>query len=213
MEEAYAYLDLRNQTKATFEGLLRIDHRDYPDTAIRESLLNAIVHWDYAVSASTLISVYADRIEMISIGGLAGGISFDDIMLGVSYCRNHKLADVFYRLGLIEAYGTGMNKIMSSYKDAPAKPEIQVSTGAFKTVLPNQNVAVAVKTTLSSHTVDKKEQAVLDLFKGQASLTRAEIEKALGVSTSTACRIIKKMIANGVLSAEGNGRNAKYYLK
>ncbi len=213
LEEAYAYLDLRNQTKATFEGLLRIDHRDYPDTAIRESLLNAIVHRDYAVSASTLISVYADRIEMISIGGLAGGISFDDMMLGVSYCRNHKLADVFYRLGLIEAYGTGMNKIMSSYKDVPAKPEIQVSTGAFKTVLPNQNVAVAVKTTLSSHTVDKKEQAVLDLFKGQPSLTRAEIEKALGVSTSTACRIIKKMIANGVLSAEGNGRNAKYYLK
>ena len=213
LEEAYAYLDLRNQTKATFEGLLRIDHRDYPDTAIRESLLNAIVHRDYAVSASTLISVYADRMEMISIGGLAGGISFDDVMLGVSYCRNHKLADVFYRLGLIEAYGTGMNKIMSSYKDAPAKPEIQVSTGAFKTVLPNQNVAVAVKTPVPSQIIDKKEQAVLDLFKGQASLTRAEIEKALGVSTSTACRIIKKMIANGVLSAEGNGRNAKYYLK
>ena len=213
LEEAYAYLDLRNQTKATFEGLLRIDHRDYPDMAIRESLLNAIVHRDYAVSASTLISVYADRIEMISIGGLAGGISFDDMMLGVSYCRNHKLADVFYRLGLIEAYGTGMNKIMSSYKDAPAKPEIQVSTGAFKTVLPNQNAAVAVKTPISSQAIDKKEQAVLDLFKGQASLTRAEIEKALGVSTSTACRIIKKMIANGVLSAEGNGRNAKYYLK
>ncbi len=213
LEEAYAYLDLRNQTKATFEGLLRIDHRDYPDTAIRESLLNAIVHRDYAVSASTLIGVYADRVEIISIGGLAGGISFDDMMLGVSYCRNHKLADVFYRLGLIEAYGTGMNKIMSSYKGTPGKPEIQVSTGAFKTVLPNLNAAVIGKTSVSSQTLDKKEQVVFKLFEKQTPLTRAEIEKALGVSTSSACRIIKRMIQNGVLSTDGNGKNAKYYLK
>ena len=213
LEEAYAYLDLRNQTKATFEGLLRIDHRDYPDTAIRESLLNAIVHRDYAVSASTLIGVYADRIEMISIGGLAGGISYDDMMLGVSYCRNHKLADIFYRLGLIEAYGTGMNKIMSSYKDAPAKPEIRVTSGAFKTVLPNQNAAVSVKAPSPSLPTDKKAQTILNLFKEQPLLTRAEIEKALGVSSSTACRIIKNMIGDDVLTAEGNGRSAKYRLK
>ena len=213
LEEAYAYLDLRNQTKATFEGLLRIDHKDYPDTAIRESLLNAIAHRDYSISAGTLIGVYADRVEMISIGGLAGGISYDDIMLGVSYCRNHKLADVFYRLGLIEAYGTGMNKIMSSYKDASVKPEIQVSSGAFKTVLPNQNAAAAVKAPSALPSVDEKEQNVLDLFKGQTSLTRAEIEKSLGVSTSTACRIIRKMIGSGIISVDGNGKNAKYYLK
>ena len=213
LEEAYAYLDLRNQTKATFEGLLRIDHRDYPDTAIRESLLNAIVHRDYAVSASTLIGVYADRIEMISIGGLAGGISYDDMMLGVSYCRNHRLADIFYRLGLIEAYGTGMNKIMSSYKDAPAKPEIRVTSGAFKTVLPNQNAAVPAKAPSPSLPTDKKAQTILNLLKEQPLLTRAEIEKALGVSSSTACRIIKNMIGDDVLAVEGNGRSAKYRLK
>ena len=205
LEDAYAYLDLRNQTKATFEGLLRIDHRDYPDTAIREALLNAIVHRDYAVSASTLLGVYADRIEMISIGGLAGGISYEDMMLGVSYCRNHRLAEVFYRLGLIEAYGTGMNKMVSAYKEAsPKQPVFQVTSGAFKAILPNRNA-------LLSAPVDEKQQAVLDLFAGKEALTRTEIEKALGVSTSTACRIIRNMVENGVLAVDGKAKTAKYF--
>lgn len=208
LEDAYAYLDMRNQTKATFEGLLRIDHRDYPDTAIRESLLNAIVHRDYAVSASTLIGVYADRIEMISIGGLAGGISYDDMMLGVSYCRNRKLADIFYRLRLIEAYGTGMNKIMSSYKDAPAKPKVHVTTGAFKTVLPNQNMAVPQASPIPL--TGTQEQTVMDLFKDRQTLTRAEIEAALDLSTSTVCRIIRRMIDSGLIQSTGRGKNARY---
>ena len=116
LDDAYAYLDMRNQNVATFKGLHRTDNRDYPETAIREALLNAIVHRDYSVLASTLLSVYSNRIELLSVGGLAGGVSYDDIMLGVSYCRNKKLANIFYRMDLIEAYGTGINKIMSSYE-------------------------------------------------------------------------------------------------
>ena len=116
MEELYAYLELRNQTKATFEGLYRTDTRDYPEEALREAMLNSIVHRDYSYSASTLVSVYADRIEFVSIGGLLEGVTIDDIMLGLSVCRNPKLAAVFYRLDLIEAYGTGMQKIMKAYK-------------------------------------------------------------------------------------------------
>lgn len=114
MEEMYSYLDLRNRTRATFEGLYRNDVRDYPEEALREALLNSLVHRDYSFSASTLISVYDDRIEFVSVGGLLGGISLDDILLGLSVCRNPKLAAVFYRLKLIEAYGTGMPKIIKA---------------------------------------------------------------------------------------------------
>lgn len=209
LEDAYEYLSLRNQNQATFEGLLRIDHKDYPDVAIRESLLNAIVHRDYAVSASTLLSVYKNRIELISIGGLAGGISYEDMMLGVSYCRNKKLANVFYRLQLIESYGTGMQKIMSSYKNSDENPNVQVTPGAFKFVLPNQNNTILIDATT---TLDEKEQVVLDLFKDQEYITRSDIEKMLGVSTSTAYRIIQKLISCGKLKSSGGTRNAKYSL-
>jgi len=127
IEETYAYLDLRNRTKATFEGLYRKDIRDYPEEALREALLNSIVHRDYAFSASTLISVYDDRIEFVSVGGLPDGIALDDILLGLSVCRNPKLAAVFYRLKLIEAYGTGMPKIMKAYEGSGMKPKIEVT--------------------------------------------------------------------------------------
>ena len=107
MNDAYAFIDLHNQTRATFDQLRRIDVRDYPEVAVREALLNALVHRDYAFSASTLISIYTDRLEFTTIGGLPTGVSLADVLLGLSVCRNPKLANVFYRLELIEAYGTG----------------------------------------------------------------------------------------------------------
>lgn len=139
MEELYEYLDMRNQTKAAFDGVHRIDARDYPEEALREALLNSLVHRDYSSNASTLVSVYNNRIEFVSIGGLPTGFELDDIMLGLSVCRNPKLAAVFYRLRLIEAYGTGIPKIMKTYAGAEVKPKIEVSNNAFKITLPNRN--------------------------------------------------------------------------
>lgn len=112
MNEVYEFIDFRNQTHATINGLLRTDIRDYPEVAVREALLNLIVHRDYSFSASALISIYEDRIEFVSVGGLVPGMELEDIMVGLSVCRNQNLANVFYRLKLIEAYGTGMRKII-----------------------------------------------------------------------------------------------------
>ena len=74
--------------------LLRIDARDYPEVAIWEALLNSLVHRDYSFSVSTFISIYEDSISFTMIGGLAAGIFLDDIMLGLSVCRNPQLANV-----------------------------------------------------------------------------------------------------------------------
>ena len=139
MNEVYDFIDFRNQTRATIEKLLRIDVRDYPETAVREALLNLLVHRDYSFSASALISIYTDRIEFVSIGGLMPGIDLEDIMVGISVCRNQDLANVFYRLRLIEAYGTGMRKIMRAYEGMKEKPSIETTKNAFKIILPNIN--------------------------------------------------------------------------
>ena len=84
LEDAYAYIDQLNRTRAEFVGLDRVDKRDYPPEALREALLNAIVHRDYAIRGATLISIFDDRIEFVTIGGLVPGITFDDILLGLS---------------------------------------------------------------------------------------------------------------------------------
>ena len=68
--------------------------------------------------------MYTDRIEFTSIGGLLKGITLEDIQLGISVCRNPKLANIFYRLELIEAYGTGIQKILDSYSGSEFKPQL-----------------------------------------------------------------------------------------
>ena len=206
IDDAYRFLDMCNETRATFNGLIREDHRSYPETAIREALLNAVVHRDYAIFAPTLISVYSNRLEIISIGGLVAGVSIDDVMMGLSVCRNHKLADVFYRLKLIEAYGTGMQKIHSAYTPHGTVPKIEVTSGAFKIMLPNLNASIKPQ-----KKVEGDERAVLDLLNTETFITRAMIEEKLGIKPATAIRLLRRMVDGGLLKTEGRARNIKYY--
>lgn len=212
MEELYSYLDMRNQTKATFDGLYRIDTRDYPEDALREALLNSLVHRDYSFRASTLVSVYADRIEFVSVGGLPSSIALDDIMLGLSVCRNPKLAAIFYRLQLIEAYGTGMPKIMNAYTESESKPKIEVSSNAFKITLPNRNSGANHAETLLG-TVKGDEKRILDFIGSNGHIVRSDVDRLLEVSQATANRILKRMVAEGLIYQDGNGRKTKYRRK
>lgn len=211
MEEMYSYLDLRNRTRATFEGLYRNDVRDYPEEALREALLNSLVHRDYSFSASTLISVYDDRIEFVSVGGLLGGISLDDILLGLSVCRNPKLAAVFYRLKLIEAYGTGMPKIIKAYAGSGLEPKIEVTSNAFKITLPNRN-AVKKETNVADMPRSNEER-ILSFVESNGHIVRSDVDVLLDVSQATANRILKRMVADGLLYQDGNGRKTKYKKK
>ena len=212
MEELYSYLDMRNQTKATFDGLYRIDTRDYPEDALREALLNSLVHRDYSFRASTLVCVYADRIEFVSVGGLPSGIELDDIMLGLSVCRNPKLAAIFYRLQLIEAYGTGMPKIMNAYTETELKPKIEVSSNAFKITLPNRNTGANHTETLVG-TLKSEEKRILDFIGSHGHIVRSDVDRLLDVSQATANRILKRMVAEGLIYQDGNGRKTKYRRK
>ena len=204
MTECYAFIDRYNRTQSTFCGLERIDKRDYPEEALREALMNCIVHREYALSGSTLINIFDDRIEFISLGGLPKGIGYDDIMLGISMPRNIKLANIFYRLRLIEAYGTGISKIMRSYSEQAQKPYIEVSGNAFKITLPNMKIAV------KAEAESERCEEVLKLFGLTKQITRADVEKALGVSYATAARILAKLVEQKRILRIGNTRNTKY---
>ena len=214
LENAYSYIDQFNRTRAEFEGLDRVDKRDYPAEALREALLNAITHRDYSFSGSTLISIFDDRIEFVTIGGLVRGLSFNDIMLGVSALRNQKLANVFYRLHLIEAYGTGILKINESYSDCDVKPQFEVTDNAFKITLPNINYAGERKELPTApvrigRKSDRKE-IVLQLAEKQGSITRKEVEAELRISQASAILLLREMVESGLLIKEGTGNRCKY---
>ena len=210
LSEVYEYIDRRNQVRSTFDKLRRIDTQDYPEVAIREALLNSLVHRDYSFSASTLISVYDDRIEFTSIGSLPAGVSLNDIMIGLSVCRNPKLANVFYRLELIEAYGTGMKKIMGAYGSSDKKPAIETTDNAFKIVLPNLNEG---NSSLAVAGADNEvEQLVLDFIRKNGSITRKEVETTMDMNQTAARRLISKMVQKDLIVQTGQGKNTKYKL-
>ena len=216
LEDAYAYIDQFNRTRAEFEGLDRIDKRDYPPEALREALLNAMTHRDYSFSGSTLISIFDDRIEFVTIGGLVRGLTFNDIMLGVSALRNQNLANVFYRLKLIEAYGTGILKINESYSDCDVKPLFEVTDNAFKITLPNINYAGERKElpTVPAKVKgkDTRKELVLKLVKQQGSITRKDVEDGLNISQSTAILLLREMVESGLLVKAKEGKFIKYQI-
>lgn len=215
LEDAYSYIDQFNRTRAEFDGLDRIDKRDYPREALREALLNAITHRDYSFSGPTLISIFDDRIEFITIGGLVRGLTFADIMLGVSALRNQNLANVFYRLKLIEAYGTGILKINESYADCAVKPQFEVTDNAFKITLPNINYTGERKDGTAAaplKVTDKaaRQEILLRMAEKQGYIIRKDVESELKVSQATAILILRDMVEKGLLIKEGSGKQQKY---
>ena len=221
LKNVFEYIDLSNRVRAEFSGLNRIDCRDYPVEAVREALLNALIHRDYSYSESTFIRIYDDRIEFVSIGGLVKGITLEDIELGISMLRNPHLANIFYRLKLIEAYGTGLLKIKESYAEYAVKPKIEVSSHAFKITLPNINFFKEQQDNhnnknrdfISVKNDEDKLNRVFALCKKKGFIVRKDIEENLNVSQAAAVILLRGLVERQVLIKPGKARNTRYYLK
>ncbi len=222
LEDVYQFIDLNNKTQATFSGLERTDIRDYPEAAVREALLNCIVHRDYAYSGSTLINIYDDRMEYVSLGGLVSGLELDSIFLGVSVSRNPNLAAVFYRMHLIESYGTGISKIQREYKDFAIKPKFETAKGVFRVTLPDRNFEKSlVLSGEEAHTgyaaltktpdiPQDEKQTILNFVTENGQITRKQVETLLSIGSTKAYRLLTDLCNDQKLRPEGNGRNRKY---
>jgi ATP-dependent DNA helicase RecG len=210
LDEVNSFIDMYNHTHSKVEGLFRVDTRDYPQDAIREALLNALVHRDYSYSGSTLVSIFDDRIEFVSIGGLVKGISIEDIQLGVSFLRNENLANIFYRLELIEAYGTGIPKIFRRYSNSSNKPKIEATGNAFKITLPNINSVSHIPSKQPDLPLSENEEVILKILEGKKTIIRKDAESALSVSQAMAARVLKGMVDKGLLLVSGKGRQTRY---
>ena len=202
---------LCNKTVATFKGLDRLERQDYPEEALREALLNAIVHRDYSFSGSIIININDSEMEFISIGGLVSGLSPDDIRSGISQPRNKNLAEVFHRLHLIESYGTGIRKIYSLYDNCALQPRIEVTSNTFKIVLPNMNNSVLPKLSNKNLSdITPQMQTVLDFIDENGQITDGEVQKLLNIKNTRSYTLMKKMADKGLVLINGRGVNKKY---
>lgn len=211
-EDAVNYLALCNKTSSVIKGVVRTDKQDYPEEAIREALLNAIVHRDYSFSGSIIINVTDRMMEFISLGGLLPGLSPDDIRSGISQPRNKNLAEVFHRLRLIESYGTGIRRIFNLYTACSEQPQIEVTSNTFKIVLPNMNAAPAAEPDNTAE-ITPQMQKVLDFIKANGQITEKEISDLLGLKKTRTFTVAKQMRDLGLIKVVGRGDSKKYMMK
>lgn len=211
MEDSFQYLMLCNRTTATFHGLDRVETRDYPDEAIREALLNALVHRDYSFSGSIIINVNDSWMEFISLGGLLPGLSAEDIRSGISQPRNRKLAEVFHRLHLIESYGTGIRRIYHLYENQAEQPRIDITPNTFKMILPNRNAtAPAEEEPKNTGTVTSQMRIILSYLEQHNAVTEEQVQDLLGVKRTRAYTIMRNMRSQGLVIAKGRGKEKVY---
>lgn len=235
LEEAYEYISLFNHIHADFEGLVRIEQCSYPEYALREALLNTIIHRDYNYSGDTIVNIFSNRMEFVSIGGLVKGLTLPDIMHGVSQSRNRILANVFYRLHLIESYGTGIQRIVESYAESGLQPSFLPEAASFVTVLPNRNHPAEVSKQMSLHkgsadspaahtiiretmpvygnTAKSPEEQVLQLLESGQLLTRKEIQTLLQFTEFPTRKLLSSLLEQGKIYMVGKGRSTRYRRK
>ena len=205
LEDAYGFLLSHDKFKTEYEGLRRIDFDDYPKQALREAIANAIAHREYALSGPTLVSVMPSSAEITSLGGLVPGITREDLGANISMPRNKLLAALMYRLGIIEAWGTGIGRMRSSYGDNGASVVISITPNTFTVKLPNRNVlGSAVKPTIG-------KDAVIQAVESGCH-TRADIQLRTGFSQSKTIGLLRELVDSGELRREGESRNTRYAL-
>ena len=218
-EDSVNYLALCNKTASTIKGVVRIDKKDYPEEAIREALLNALVHRDYGFSGSIIINVNDSKMEFISLGGLLPGLSTEDIRIGVSQPRNKKLAEIFHRLRLIESYGTGIRRIFKLYENCSVQPSIEVTANAFKIVLPNMNANGVVAENVPEVTekapvvITHQMKTVMDYLAEYGEMTDEDLQELLNIKKTRAYLLARQMNENGLIDIIGRGAAKKYKLK
>lgn len=212
VNDTFQYLDLYNKTKGKIVGLERIDTKDYPEYALRESLLNAVIHRDYNFTGSILVSLFDDHFEITSLGGLVKGISIEDLYNGVSESRNPNLANIFYRLKYVESFGTGIGRIIESYKEYDKEPLILNTENTFKVTLYNVNYIKENNVKVLPTNLTQEEQ-IIEYLKKNSKINRLIVESLLDVSKTRANDILNRMINENIIIQTGTGKNIYYMLK
>lgn len=186
-------------------GSERIEKELIPEKAFRETIANALIHRTWDVNSNIRISMYENKIEVSSPGGLPSRISEKEYLNGqISQLRNPILANIFFRLKYIEMFGTGIRRINESYKDYAIKPAFEIFENSIKITLP-------IITTKLFLTTDEK--IVMDILEKGAILSSGEILQMTEFKKDKLNRLLKKLIQKNYIDVIGNGRGTKYLKK
>ena len=187
------------------QGADRKKMEKVPEAAFREAIANALIHRVWDVNSQIRVSMFDDRIEIVSPGGLPSGITEEEYLSGkLSVLRNRNLANVFYRLGFVEIFGTGITRIKQLYAESLIKPDFEVSENAIEIVLPifEKNADLT-----------EDEIVIYKLLSKTMLKPISEVAPYVPFGKSKTIKLLKEMCQKGVSAVEGKGKGTKYIIR
>ena len=215
LENAEKFIKNHISLSSEIKGLQREDQYEIPIEAIRESLVNAIVHRDYSNDGRDIkIGIYDDLVNVVSPGGFPSTITQEDILEGRSEIRNKVIARVFKELNYIEQWGSGIRRIKSSCKARGLKePEI-IEKGDFVDVNLYRSLIAREEHTSKLPISSEYEELIVEYLKSsQNKITTKEAQVILGLGERRSREVLKVLIEKGVLERVGRTTNTYYCLK
>lgn len=220
----------RNTKKMWEKGpVYRIEYPEYPERAVQEALVNALIHRDYSIIGSEVhVDIYDDRLEIYSPGGMYDGTFVQDLdPLNVSSTRrNLILADVFARMDLMERRGSGLRKIIEAYEGEEnykeeLKPEFISTESSFITLLKNLNYATQSLGDNDTQNVTQNEGKnegkklkpsyrrgkIIDIIKGNPKITAYDLSKKFNVTDRTIKRDLKILTDEKTIEYVGSAKD------
>ena len=203
---------------------------EYPERAVLESVVNALIHRDYLEYGSEVhVDMFDDRLEIYSPGGMMDGTMVQnlDVLNVPSRRRNPVIADIFNRLRYMDRRGSGFKKIVEDYQmyanvSNGAKPVFKSELSSFFITLPNLQYVVkgqdgtkdVTKDVIKDVTKDvTKEQAdILDVMRDNPNVTTAEMSQRIGLTQRHILRLIKELTDKEVIRRDGGRRYGKWMI-
>ena len=190
----------------------RKEHWDYPLPALREALMNALVHRDYfKKNEQILIKIYDDKIWFNNPGGLPKGLSIEQLKeKPQSVPRNPLIARIFYLAGYIESYGSGIQRIVTSFADA-GLPDPEFQTDAWSLAL-TMKMEILTEKYLAQQGLNERQIIAITHLRKQGSISKREYQDLVSISTRTALNDLTVLVNKGVLVRVGTGKSSRYSL-
>lgn len=175
----------------------RVERWSIPPVAVREAVINAVVHADYRQRGAPIrIAIFDDRMEVENPGLLPFGLTVEDLHRGVSKLRNRVIGRVFHSVGLTEQWGSGVQRMTSACIEAGLAPPVLEEVGTrFRVTLHTTRVATP--------SLDAKDQAILDALTNDGMSTNA-IAEVIGLSSRATRTRLAKLVGRGVVSEVGS---------
>ena len=193
-----------------FEGIYRKEELEYPEEALREAIINAVIHRDY-IGAHTQLKMYPDKLLLWNEGPLPKDIKIADLKKShPSRPRNELLADVFFKAGLIETWGRGTIKITNEcIKAGLPEPEFKEEFGGFSVCFYKDIYSEGV---LRKMGLNERQARAVIYVKEKGNVTNRDYQKEFSVSRQTATRDLTELVEKKLFKLQGTGKRDICYV-